>query len=197
MIAKLKLRRIGHYALIVVASLWVLFEEWVWDYFTALIARLAKLEAIQRVEAVIARQNRYVLFGLFAVPLLIMIPFKLYSFYLMGTGRAYQGLAVLITAKALGTALVTRLFVISKDKLLSVGLFAVCYHWVMAKKQWLHDQLEQIAWLQTLRQAIKSASRRVKDKIAALKSAGSGGVFSRLASIRAFIKKRLHKEPMP
>jgi hypothetical protein len=115
----------------------------------------------------------------------------------MGTGRAYQGLAVLIVAKALGTAMITRLFVIGKDKLLSVALFAVCYHWVMAKKQWLHDQLEQIAWLQTLRLAIKGASRRLKDKIAALKAVGSSGVFSRVASIRAFIKRRLHKENMP
>ena len=171
------------------AAVWVLGEEWLWNQFTVLLARLAQLAGLRRLEAVIARQHQYVLLALFAVPLVLMVPFKLYSFYLIGTGRAYRGLMVLVTAKVLGTALVTRLYVIGQDKLLAIAWFASLHHWVLAKKQWLHDELHQLAWLEEARQIARQALDYLKTKIAAWRGR-TGGAWERLRLFRDFLKKR-------
>jgi len=190
MAAKGMIKRAGRFALIVIAALWVFGEEWIWNNFTALVARLARLRAVRRAEAVIARQHPYLLLCLFALPALVMLPFKLYAFYLLGTGHAYQGVAVLVVAKALGTALLTRLFVISRDKLLGIRAFAALYQWIMAKKQWLRDELAKVAWLARLGQTARQIKQRLKEGLAALRRPSPGGVMERLGAFRAFLKRR-------
>jgi hypothetical protein len=133
--------------LIILAAIWMLFEDWVWDKIVALMAVVGRLKIINRLESLLARQNPYFLLTLFIFPFLIMIPAKLYGLFLITNGKIIRGVTLFVVAKGLITALVTRLFVISKPKLLQIEAFARFYHWFTEKKVWLYAEARKLkAW---------------------------------------------------
>jgi hypothetical protein len=135
--------------LIILAAIWMLFEDWVWDSVVALMEAVGRLKIINSFETYLARQNKYLLLTLFTFPFLIMIPAKLYGLYLITGGKVVRGVTIFVIAKGLITALVTRLFIISKDKLLLIKSFAAFYYWFKAKKEWLYSEVRQLpGWRQ-------------------------------------------------
>jgi hypothetical protein len=69
----------------------------------------------------------YPTLALFALPLAILEPVKPLAAYLVGTGHIAAGLASLVVGETLKLVLVERLFSISRDKLLSIPVFAWAY----------------------------------------------------------------------
>jgi hypothetical protein len=133
--------------LIFIASIWMLFEDWVWDTIIDLMKEVGRLKIINRFENFVARQNQYLLLTLFTFPFLIVIPAKLYGLYLIADGKVIRGVTIFIVAEVLITALVTRLFIISKDKLLQMKAFETFYYWFKDKKEWLYSELRKLrAW---------------------------------------------------
>jgi hypothetical protein len=159
-------KRAARFILIVFASIWMLFEDWVWDRIRAGMAYVSRLKAINRLETFIAKQNPYLLLALFCVPFLIMIPAKLYGLFLIADGKVIRGISIFVLAKGLITALVTRLFIISKDKLLQIKAFALFYYWLKEKKEWLYAEVRKMrSW-----QAARAWIARLKAKIQALRA---------------------------
>lgn len=146
--------------ILVLAAIWMLFEDWVWDSIVALMEMAGRLKAVHRVERFLARQSPYVLLTMFCVPFLIMIPAKLYGLFLITSGKVVRGVTIFVMAKALITALVTRLFVISKDKLLQITWFAAFYGWFMEKKEWLYAEVRQLPGWQTAKKWIGEVKAR-------------------------------------
>lgn len=125
----------------------MLFEEWVWDSIVAVMAVVGRLKIVHRFEAFLARQNQYTLLVLFTFPFFIMLPAKVYGLYLITSGKVVRGITIFVAAKVTITALVTRLFIISKDKLLLIKSFASFYHWFQDKKEWLYAEVRKLpAW---------------------------------------------------
>ncbi len=140
-------RRAIRFLLIILATIWMLFEDWVWDSIVVLMEAVGRLKIINRIETFLARQNQYLLLTLFVFPFLIMIPAKLYGLYLIADGKVIRGVTIFVIAKGLITALVTRLFIISKDKLLQIKVFAAFYYWFKDKKEWLYSEVRKLpAW---------------------------------------------------
>jgi hypothetical protein len=161
-------RRASRLVLLILAAVWMLFEDWVWDSLVALMQAVGRLKIINRFETFLARQNQYVLLGLFTFPFLIMIPAKVYGLYLITSGKAVRGVTIFILAKATITALVTRLFVISKDKLLRIKGFAAFYYWLKGKKDWLYSEVQKLPSWQAAREGISMLRQRLKMKIHSL-----------------------------
>ncbi|MBI3583753.1 MAG: hypothetical protein HY096_07375 [Nitrospinae bacterium] len=164
------LRRFTYFVMIILAALLIVFEEWVWDSILAVMARFGRLRLIHRFEEFIAKQHQYLLLVFFCFPFFIMMPAKLYGLYLIADGKVAKGVTIFILAKGLITALVTRLFVISKDKLLLIKVFAVSYHWLIEKKEWVYAELNQLpAWQVTkrkvaeIKQHCKSIVRLIRE----------------------------------
>ena len=163
-------KRISRLILIVLAAIWMLFEDWVWDSILALMERVSRLKTVHRLEVFIARQNQYLLLVFFCVPFFIMIPAKVYGLYLIANGKFLRGITIFIVAKGLITALITRLFVISKDTLLSMPAFAASYYWFKDKKDWLYAELNRMpAWLAAKR-TLADLRRRIKEKLHSLRA---------------------------
>ncbi len=140
-------RRATRVVLVILAALWLLFEDWVWDSILALMQVVARLRVVRRFEAFLQRQNQYLLLSLFAFPFLIMIPAQVFGLYLIASGRILRGAALFVIAKVTITALVTRLFVISRDKLLLIRSFAAFYSWFREAKERLYAELRKLsAW---------------------------------------------------
>jgi hypothetical protein len=64
---------------------------------------------------------------LFAVPLIVLEPVKPAAAYLVGTGHFAMGMIVLVVGEILKLVLVERLFSVSRDKLMSIPVFASAY----------------------------------------------------------------------
>jgi hypothetical protein len=155
-------KQAGRLVLIILASLWMLFEDWVWDSIVALMEAVGKLKAINRFETFLARQNSYLLLALFVFPFFIMIPAKLYGLYLITNGKVIRGVAIFVIAKGLITALLTRLFMISRDKLLQIKAFAAFFCWFRDKKEWLYSEVRKLPAWQTARAWIAQLKMKLR-----------------------------------
>lgn len=162
-------RRVSRLILIVLAAIWMMFEDWVWDSILAVMERVRRLKTVGRFEAFLARQNQYVLLSLFIFPFLIMVPAKLFGLYLIANGKVLRGVSIFVVAKVMITAFITRLFIISKDKLLLITSFAGFYHWFLDKKEWLYSELRKMPAWQTAAEGIKKFRRRLRMKIRQLR----------------------------
>jgi hypothetical protein len=156
------LKRVIRLILISLAAIWMLFEDWVWDTIVDLMTEVGRLKIINRFESFLTRQNQYLLLTLFTFPFLIVIPAKLYGLYLIADGKVIRGVTIFIVAEVLITALVTRLFIISKDKLLQIKAFKTFYDWFKDKKEWLYSELRKLRAWQLAREGIAQLKTKLR-----------------------------------
>ncbi len=112
------------FALNVLLALLLLFEEWGWRPLSNLLAQLARFPLWARAELWIAGLPPYGALTALAVPSTIVIPTKLIGVYLLATGHIVTATAIILGAKLAGTALVARIFVLTKPSLMQIGWFA-------------------------------------------------------------------------
>lgn len=161
-------RRLFTLPLAILAALVVLFEELVWDKVTNLVAWLARLRLVARLEAWIQTLGPYPTLALFAVPLIVLLPLKIAALYLIAQGRVALGIGVILVAKVVGTAISARLLVLAKPKLMTFAAFVWVYDKAIRFKAWAHAMLEGMAWFQAIRTAVrefKSWLRQGKERV--------------------------------
>ena len=163
-----------------------MFEEWVWDTIMAVMERVGRLKIVNRFENLLARQNPYLLLSLFLFPFLIMIPAKLYGLYLVTEGKTLRGILIFVLAKVFITAFVTRLFFVSKDKLLQIKRFAASYVWFKEKKDWLYAELNKLPAWQAARKSVAEVKQFIRDKAHTLKP----GMIAKVRQAILRMKKR-------
>lgn len=166
-------------------ALVLVFEEWGWRPLAALLAELARFRPWARVEAWIAGLPPYAALIVFGLPTTLLLPVKLAAFYFLANGQPVMATAVLVLAKLLGTALVARIFLLTKPTLMQLAWFARAYNWFMpwnealtawvrATWAWRYGRLLKI---RALHEALRLV-RRVKPYAAAawasLKAATAG-----------------------
>ena len=142
--------------LLVLAAAVLFVEEWGWRPLTALAARLALWPPLARLEARIQRLSPRVALALFLVPALALFPVKLFALWLIHLGSTAAGIAVIVAAKLLGTALVGRLFVLTEAQLMHFAWFARALGWWRATKLRIKAALRRsFAW-----RAARAGARR-------------------------------------
>src|SRR5262245_33363817 len=104
------LKRILTPPLIVVAALLMWIEEYLWEHLKVLTAWIAKLPFIRWFEAFVGRLPPYPTMLVFLLPGAVLFPFKIFALWLMAYGQVSLGIATIITAKVVGTAVVARLY---------------------------------------------------------------------------------------
>jgi hypothetical protein len=157
------------FALQVVAALVLLFEEWGWQPLAAALAWLARFRLWARVELLIAGLPPYGALLALALPTSILFPLKLLSIYLLSHGQIVAAGLLFVGAKIASTALIARLFLLTKPALMQIGWFAAIYNWIMPWKEALFETIRQSwAWrygrmLKTrVRLEVKQAWQRMK-----------------------------------
>jgi hypothetical protein len=108
-------------------ALLILFEEWGWEPLKRAMAWLMRWPPLAWVERVIARLPPYPALLVFFAPTLLLLPVKLTALWLIGQGQEVLGLFVIVVAKVAGTALVARLFHLTKPALMKLDGFARFY----------------------------------------------------------------------
>lgn len=127
----------------VLAALILIFEEWGWRPLTNLIGQLARFPVWARTELWIAGLPPYGALVALAVPSAILFPTKLIGVYLLAIGQVVTATALIIAAKLASTALIARIFILTKPALMQIEWFSRAYNvfvpWQEALFDWLRS----------------------------------------------------------
>lgn len=126
---KSTLKKILAAPFVFLAAIIVLLEDWLWDDLLRLAAAIGRLPIFRQIEMFIVGLPPYGALAMFATPSLLLIPVKLAALWFIGHGQPALGFLVAAAAKVAGTALVARIFTLTKPKLLTINWFV-----------WLHDR---------------------------------------------------------
>jgi hypothetical protein len=144
-------------------ALLILFEEWGWEPLARLLGVLAKLPFVRWLERRIASLPPHLALLVFFVPALMLLPVKIGALWLIGRGRPLLGLAVILVAKIVGTAIVARLFMLTQPQLMKMAWFARFYtRWVAWKESVMARVRASMPWrtARAIRCRAKRAWRR-------------------------------------
>ena len=115
------------FAFNVLVALVLIFEEWGWRPLSAFVARLARFRLWAMTELWIAGLPPHGALIALGVPSGILIPAKLLGVYLLATGHFITAAIVIIAAKFASTALIARIFLLTKPALMQIPWFAYAY----------------------------------------------------------------------
>ena len=144
-------------------ALLIAFEEWGWEPLQRVLARIGRWPLLRALEAGIARLPPWAALGVVMLPTLTLLPTKVLALWLISDGRALLGLAVVVLAKLVGTALLARLFVLTRPALLQMPWFARLYgRWLPFKDGLLQRVRASWAWRvgRVLKRSLGRALRR-------------------------------------
>lgn len=105
----------------------ILLEDWLWDDLARVAAAIGRLPIFHQVEAMIVRLPPYAALFFFGAPSLLLVPVKFAALYFISHGHPTFGLVTIIAAKVAGTALVARVFNLTRPSLMRIGWFARLY----------------------------------------------------------------------
>ncbi|MEJ6004812.1 hypothetical protein WG899_04580 [Paucibacter sp. AS339] len=145
-------------------ALLILFEEWGWAPLARLMARLGQLPVLRQLEAWIGRLPPPAALAVLLLPTLLLLPVKLLALWLIGIGRAGLGLLVIVVVKLIGTAIVARLFQLTRPALLRMAWFAKLYQrwslWKAGLLAWVRRSAAW-RWARAFKLRLRLAWRRV------------------------------------
>jgi hypothetical protein len=148
---------------VLVAAIIILLEDWLWDDLARLAAALGRLPVLRSIEGLIASLPPYLALLFFGAPAVLLIPLKLAALFFLSHGHAELGLVVIVLAKFAGTALVARIFTLTRPQLLRIAWFAWSYERLTAYKTRIYSLIKSTALYQLvheqhlrLRGAVKS-----------------------------------------
>lgn len=118
-------------ALQIFAALILIFEEWGWQPLMDALTWLKRFRWWALIEQKIASLPPYGALAVFAVPVIFLAPVKFLALYLTAQGHFAWGLALFIGAKLASTAVVARIFVLTKPQLMQIPLFKRAYDTLM------------------------------------------------------------------
>ncbi len=142
------------FALNVIAALLLLFEEWGWQPLSNLLARLARFPLWAMTERLIAGLPPYGALLVLAVPSAVLIPAKLIGVYMFATGHFFLAMVVIFIAKVASTALIARIFLLTKPALMQIGWFARAYEIFMPWKDRLFAYI-RASWVWRVGRVVK------------------------------------------
>jgi hypothetical protein len=128
-------------------------------------AWLAEKKLFERVRRWIISLGPYSSLALFAVPVIILEPAKPLAGYLIGTGHFFAGAVTFITAEVLKLTFVERLFVLNRNKLLSIPAFAWGYQYWRR----MMDAVESLEVWKASRRLVVNAAHMVRTRWSQLK----------------------------
>ena len=105
------------------AALIFALEEWMWQPILAWLRGLAKWSIFRSLESWAANRSPYAALFLFAIPALLLLPFKFLGFYLIAHGMKTIGIATFIAAKVVGTGLVAWIYALTETALSKLTWF--------------------------------------------------------------------------
>ena len=135
------------------AALILFAEEVVWEFLKRMMAALGRWPLIRSAEALIMRLPPYAAATAFLLPGILLLPVKIGALWLIAHDEAVLGCVVIVAAKLAGTALVSRIFTLTRPALMSLSWFARLYAVVMRWRERLYGYVKASAAWHSLQRA--------------------------------------------
>jgi hypothetical protein len=155
--------------------------SWLWDQLRPpihwIIDRIP-LEALKRaIERFMARLPPYPTLIIFLIPVIALEPMKIVALWLFAKGQWFLGITTYVGTDVLRLGLVSFLFEINKEKLLSIPWFRKLYGWFTWAHEWAHNQVAPLK--EALHQALREAGLL----------GGKGAIFRKIAAIWRYARR--------
>ena len=147
-------------ALGVLLALVVLFEEWGWRPLAQMLGQLRRLALVARLEDWIGTLPPYGALAVFAGPSVLLLPLKLIGLYLIAHGHKLSAIGLIAFAKIVGTAIVARLFLLTRPQLMRIDWFARVYNLIVPWKERLFAQI-RASWAWRYGRMLKAKVRQL------------------------------------
>jgi hypothetical protein len=125
-------------------ALLIIFEEWLWDALKAQVQRLSRLPMVAAFENRLRRLGPKCSLLVLLLPASVLFPCKLAALWAMSHHHPMLGIAVLFTAKIVGTSVAAYIFDIVRDSARGLAWFDRLYGSIIALltrvKVWLAAQ---------------------------------------------------------
>ena len=148
--------------LLILAALMLMIAEWLLEKLSTFVGWIDRLLGLERLEARIARLRPHAALMLFLLPLVLVMPAKIFGLALLAQGHVLSSVSVLLATKLAGTALIARIFKVTRPQLLQLPWFARVHarllDWLALAHAWL-DSLPVVM-------ATRSIARRLKQRLA-------------------------------
>jgi len=141
----------------VLFALLILFEEWGWEPLRRVFALLARLPLIHQFESLLKRLPPRWALVVLLLPSLLILPVKLLAVWLVAEGRVTLGIALIVAAKLIGTALLAWLFQLIQPALMQLAWFARVHG------RWTAWKAELLAWVRA--SAVWRSARAIKLRV--------------------------------
>ena len=165
-----------------------LVEAWLWDVLGGLVSaivRILPLAALKRaLQKMIDTLPATFALGLFIVPVLLVLPFKIAGLALIAGGRVVSGGCVFMLAKSVGLGVTAFVFDVCHGRLMTLPWFARLYGLVIRWRDWAHTKVDPYKVM--IRARIAELRAKVRERL----SSGSPGIVNRLAALRARVHDR-------
>jgi len=144
--------------LMLLAALLMFVEEVLWEGLQRVMAAFGRLPVMRSIEAWISRLPPYGAAAAFLFPGALLLPVKLAAVWLIAHHHAMLGCQVILAAKLVGTALVARIFTLTRPQLMTLAWFVTLYNFVMRWRARLYGWvIASGAWQRV--EAIRAAVR--------------------------------------
>lgn len=160
---KAKLKKLLAAPFIFLAAIVVLLEDWLWDDLLRLAAAIGRLPVFRQIEALIVALPPYGALAMFATPSLLLIPVKIAALWFIAHGQPTLGFLTAAAAKIAGTALVARIFTLTKPKLLTIRWFAYLHERFVTFKARVYAFIKATKFYQAIHLQSVRLKTRVKE----------------------------------
>jgi hypothetical protein len=179
------LKKIISAPFVLLAAIVILLEDWLWDDLARIVAAIGRLPIFHQIESFIIWLPPYPSLLLFAIPSLLLFPVKFASLYLIAQGQPLLGFLVAAGAKIIGTALVARIFNLTKPKLLKINWFAFSYQRLTGFKKRIYTTIKSTR----IYQVAHEWKEQIKIKLKKWKQSRKSIWRKRWLAARRFIRK--------
>lgn len=154
--------KIFKYPVYFLATIFILFEEWLWFRLLRLMKAFTALPLVRAIDPFVRRQNKWVSLALFAIPEVSFIPVKMAVFWLFGAGHAFSGVILFIAAKLAGTATFAWMWDMTEAKITEFTWVRWVRDTVLRIRGWAHTKLEASATYQEVKAAVIELRARLR-----------------------------------
>ena len=171
---------------ITLLALLLLAYEWLWELLKHQMQRLRRWPAVLRMEARAKRLSPWASLAVMALPLLVLLPFKMVALWALAHGQELLGVSMYVLAKVVGMSLISYLFDLVRDGARQLPwfdrLYSALMRLLMRAKAWVHAR--------PVYQAAKAWAQRVRGAIQAWRGQARSPWARRLAAAKAALKRR-------
>jgi len=144
-------------------AVFLIIEEWLWDFLSALAHYLIQLLRLEKFEIWLSQTSPNIALLAFLIPVLIVTPINLAAFWLLLNGLLLQGVLLEVFAKLLGTLLIARVFKLTKPQLLTFKVFSLIYLTISEWLRWAHEKIVDTAIYQYSKQIKTQIKARLNE----------------------------------